>query len=148
MTDIIIDRETSLKLAYKLFPDDVYMWDGSEDILDEQHPMNYSMTAMTGTLEAYYQAHGFWYDMKTDELHCNLENLPLIVRINDGISDEYDNEHQDTAPLDFNDITEGETLWSFFELGGDDDVDYCSSYVSVAIDVVIEYCKTNNIPHH
>ena len=138
MTRIVIDPKLSYKLANQVFPNDTYMW---EDTDCKAHPMNVSMTAMTGTLEAYYQAHGFWYDRKTDELHCNLEHLPLIMRINEGISDEYDNEYDPK----FDDITEGETLWSFFELGGDDDVDYCSSYVAIAIDVMIEYCEQNNI---
>jgi hypothetical protein len=37
--------------------------------------------------------------------------------------------------------------WHGLDLGGDDDVDYKSSYLTIIIEVLIAYCQQNDIPY-
>jgi len=61
----------------------------------------------------------------------NIETLSLIV------SEAYENDH----------TKDGQTLWEYLKLGGDDDVDYNSSYIDVITGTITELLELDTKPY-
>ena len=81
------------------------------------------------------------FDVRADNIECDPMLFYAVERISGAITHEYDH----VEKYDHTDVINVVKLWDVFGLGGDDDVDYNGSYISITVDLLRAYCKANNI---
>lgn len=93
----------------------------------------YYLEEATPAVHAFLMNHGLWIDEAAKVLHFDPSQFADIRVLTDKIAEEYDDIelHGDKLPT-----------WHEYGLGGDDDVDYNSGYIGIAMGVLEEYVKT------
>ena len=108
--------------------------DDDETATECETAIEHYAASMTTALAAYFDANALLkYDAALQTIAVDTQNISAIDAICTLIHFEYDND----AP------TKRSSIWEMFDLSGDDDVDYNSSYITMLLEIVKSYADAN-----
>ena len=97
-----------------------------EDVVKAED-IAYYLDCMTPAVRAFCADHGLV--LHEDRIEFDPSKFDAIRVLTQGLAEEYENG--------------GDNLWIEYDLGGDDDVDYCGGYIDCAMEVLEAYAKDN-----
>ena len=99
------------------------------DLLDSEYDAQYYLSETKPEFAKMLRACGLYVDDTGTMLHYDPDHFAEIRAACDAIIDEYD--HSDDKPT-----------WDYFDLHGDDDVDYHGGYITSVLDALTSYTST------